>query len=166
MNLFKFFNNIYDQETAEKLAFLKRSLLFEKIPKRKLIHVLEVLKECTYIKGENIFKEGEIGRALFIVRSGKINISRTMSDGSQKLVSEVKSGEFFGEMALIDENPRSATAIASEDTKVFLLFKIKLDTLLYAQPAIGVVIAVALAKILSARLRCTMEVKDKEKNCA
>ena len=66
-------------------------------------------------------------------------------------------GEFFGEMALLEEMPRTATAHALEDTKVFMLFKIKLESLLFARPKIGVVIAAQLAKIMSARLRDMLE---------
>jgi len=60
-------------------------------------------------------------------------------------------------MALLEEMPRTATAVAAEETKVFMLFKIKLDSLLYARPRIGVTIASQLARILSARLRAILE---------
>ena len=158
MNLLNILNSIYDEEILSKLGFLKSIKLFEGIKKRQLIHVLESLQERTYLKGETIFAQGDIGRALFIVFSGKIALTR-LDAAAQKsdVIAEVHPGEFFGEMALLEEMPRTAGAHATEDTKVFMLFKIKLESLLFARPKIGVVIAAQLAKILSARLRALIE---------
>jgi CRP-like cAMP-binding protein len=158
MKLFSLFHRLYDEEILCKLSFLKGISLFEGIKKRHLIHVLESLQERTYLKGETIFTQGDIGRALFIVFSGKIALAR-IDQVTQKseVIAEVSQGEFFGEMALLEEMPRTATAYATEDTKVFMLFKIKLESLLFARPVIGVNIAAQLAKILSARLRAMIE---------
>lgn len=158
MKIFNFLNRIYDEEILAKLAFLKDIRLFEGIRRRQLIHVLESLQERTYLKGETIFAQGDIGRALFIVFSGKIALSR-FDPATQKseVIAEVHPGEFFGEMALLEEMPRTATAHAMEETKVFMLFKIKLESLLFARPQVGVNIATQLAKILSARLRAIIE---------
>ncbi|HBA60162.1 MAG TPA: hypothetical protein DCZ92_04990 [Elusimicrobia bacterium] len=158
MRFLSVLNRIYDEEILSKLGFLKGIRLFEGIRKRQLIHVLESLQERTYLKGETIFAQGDIGRALFIVFAGKIALSR-VDKATQKseVIAEVHPGEFFGEMALLEEMPRTATAHAMEDTKVFMLFKIKLESLLFARPKIGVNIATQLAKIMSARLRDMLE---------
>ena len=158
MKLLNLINRLYDEDILAKLGFLKSIKLFDGIRKRQLIHVLESLQERTYLKGETLFAQGDIGRALFIVFSGRIALSRT-DPATQKgeVIAQVHPGEFFGEMALLEEMPRTATAHATEDTKVFMLFKIKLESLLFARPIIGVVIATQLAKILSARLRAVIE---------
>jgi len=158
MGFLNAFSRIYDEEILRKLDFLRNISLFEGIRKSQLIHVLESLQERTYLKGETIFAQGDIGRALFIVLDGKIALSR-LDPASQKpeTIAEVNPGEFFGEMALLEEMPRTATATAAEETRVFMLFKIKLDSLLFSYPKIGVVIAAQLAKILSARLRALLE---------
>ena len=152
------FNGLYDKQTLKKIDFLKSIRLFEGIRKRDLIHILENLQERTYLKGETIFKQGDIGRALFIVFSGKIALSRQDHETVKSdIIAEVQPGEFFGEMALLEEMPRTAGAYALEETRVFMLFKIKLETLFFARPKIGVVIATQLAKIMSARLRALLE---------
>ncbi|OGR40926.1 MAG: hypothetical protein A2X35_03070 [Elusimicrobia bacterium GWA2_61_42] len=158
MKFLNILNSLYDEEILCKLGFLKGIRLFEGIKKRQLIHVLESLQERTYLKGETIFTQGDIGRALFIVFDGKIALTR-IDQATQKseIIAEVHPGEFFGEMALLEEMPRTATAYALEDTKVFMLFKIKLESLLFARPTIGVTIAAQLAKIMSARLRAMIE---------
>lgn len=158
------FSNIYDEETLRKIEFLRRIRLFEGISKKSLIHVLENLQERTYLKGETIFAEGDIGRALFIVFSGKVTLNKLNADtGKSEPLAEVNPGEFFGEMALLEEMPRSAGAAAAEETQVFMLFKTKLESLLFSYPRIGVVIASQLARILSARLRARTE-KVREEN--
>ncbi len=158
MQLLNILNSLYDEEILKKIDFLKGIPLFEGTKKRNLIHILESLQERTYLKGETIFTQGDIGRAFFIVFSGKIALARTdAATEKSDILAEVRPGEFFGEMALLEEMPRTATAYALEDTKVFMLFKIKLETLLFARPVIGVVIATQLARILSARLRASME---------
>jgi CRP-like cAMP-binding protein len=158
MRFLNILNSLYDEEILCKLNFLRGIRLFGGIKKRQLIHVLESLQERTYLKGETIFTQGDIGRALFIVFSGKIALTR-LDQATQKseIIAEVNPGEFFGEMALLEEMPRTATAYALEDTKVFMLFKIKLESLLFARPTIGVTIAAQLAKIMSARLRAMIE---------
>lgn len=158
MGIFRAFSKIYDKEILEKIDFLRRISLFEGIKKGQLIHVLESLQERTYLKGETIFTQGDIGRALFIVFDGRIELSRQdAAKQKTEVLASVNPGEFFGEMALLEEMPRTATAVAAEETKVFMLFKIKLDSLLFSYPKIGVVIAAQLAKILSARLRAVLE---------
>ena len=158
LNAIRILNRLYDKKTLGKIEFLKTIRLFEGIRKRDLIHILENLQERTYLKGETIFTQGDIGRALFIVFSGKIALSRLDRDtGNSEIIAEVHPGEFFGEMALLEEMPRTATGYALEETQVFMLFKIKLETLLFARPRVGVVIAIQLAKILSARLRAVIE---------
>jgi len=76
MKFLNLFHRLYDEEILAKLSFLKSIRLFEGIRKRQLIHVLESLQERTYLKGETIFTQGDIGRALFIVFSGKIALAR------------------------------------------------------------------------------------------
>ncbi len=148
-----FFNRIYDEQVLKKIDFIKGLKLFEGIKKKHLIHVLENLQERKYLKGETIFAENDIGRALFIVFSGKVGIYRKNKNGENKLISEVNPGEFFGEMALLEEMPRTATAVASEETVVFMLFKTKLEYFLFSKPQIGVHLIYHLSNILSARLR-------------
>lgn len=160
MSFLKFF---YDEETLKKIQFLKRIRLFENIKEKDLIHVLENLVERLYLKGETIFTRGDIGRALYIIFSGKVNL--TVYDRQQEknaVLAEVHPGEIFGEMALLEEMPRVASAVAAEDTKVFILFKPKLENILISRPAIGVHLALELAKILSSRLRNRTEDKEAE----
>lgn len=74
----------------------------------------------TYLPGEYIFKEGDIGEEMFIIHSGTIRITKRTDEGEKTLVS-LTAGDFFGEMAVIDNGPRSASAIAVDDAVCIVL---------------------------------------------
>ena len=71
----KFFNTFYDEDVLKKIDFLKGIRLFRDVGEKDLIYILESLTERTYLKGETIFTQGDIGRALFIIASGKVSLT-------------------------------------------------------------------------------------------
>lgn len=142
-----------DPAFARKKAFLRSLPLFHDLRDRELGPLVAALHSRTYREGEQIFVEGDIGRALFILESGKVELTRRAPQGRQDTLYTLQPGDFFGEMALLESLPRSATATASERSQVHLLYKTKLDALLQAEPRIGVNLMSHLARLLSARLR-------------
>ncbi len=115
------------------------------------------LFQRTYRKSEVLFEEGEIGRALFIVESGAVEIIKRGKADSPQVLALCGAGDFFGEMALLEETPRSAAAVAQTDTTVYLLYKTKLDSLLLSHAHAGIPVLRRLAELLSARLRHTSD---------
>ncbi len=146
-----------DARFEEKKALLKRVLLFTDIPERERGLLVQALFEKTYQEGETLFEEGDIGRALFLIETGSVELAKRGRDGKQQQLAVAGPGDFFGEMALLEEMPRSATARALETTNVFLLYKAKLDALLITRPRAGVPILRRLAQLLSARVRLASE---------
>jgi len=146
-----------DPEFERKKGFLRGVLLFKDIPDRELGLVAQALFEKTYQEGEGLFEEGDIGRALFIVERGSIELTKKGKDGRPQQLAVCQPGDFFGEMALLEELPRSATARALEASDVFLLYKAKLDALLLTRPRAAVPVLRRLAQLLSARLRVASE---------
>jgi CRP/FNR family transcriptional regulator, cyclic AMP receptor protein len=89
----------------------------------------------TYRQGEIVFEEGTHGREMFIVHTGRVRISMDGPDG-EILLAVLGPGEVFGEMALVDDAPRSATATALEnDTQLVLVDHAKFFYLINQQPA-------------------------------
>jgi len=94
-----------------------------------------------YRKSEVIFSENSPGRDMYIVYSGKVGLYAQGIQGHRKLLAIVETGDFFGEMALVDDSPRSATAIAEEDnTQLLVLDKSKFIYLLRHQPDFALVV--------------------------
>lgn len=120
---------------------------------RELGYVLQALHSRVYHEGEVLFVEGDIGRALFIIESGRVELTKTDPDGKPQRIVVLGPGDFFGEMALLEQLPRSATATAQEKSHIHLLYRSRIEALLHHHPRIGVSIMRHLAQLLSARLR-------------
>ena len=141
-----------DPHFARKKQFLRSLDIFKDLDGSELGHMVQALHARTYRPGEVIFVEGDIGRALFILETGKVDLTRRGPEGTVHLYT-MKPGEWFGEMALLESLPRSATATAAETSRLHLLYRTKLDSLLQSEPRIGVTIMGHLARLLSTRLR-------------
>ena len=103
----------------------------------------------TYQKSEVIFSENNFGKDMYIVYSGKVGLHTQGALGHKKLLAIVEAGDFFGEMALVDDSPRSATAIAEEDnTQLLVLDKDKFTYLLRHQPNFGLAVMSKLCRQL------------------
>ena len=106
----------------------------------------ETGKRRTYAASDEIVRQGSTGTALYIVLSGEARIER---DGER--LGSVKAGDFFGELALIEEHPRSATVIADSDTECLLFPAWEFTALLEEHPEIAVPIMRALIQRLHRR---------------
>ena len=103
-----------------------------------------------YGVGDVIFEEGTIGRELYVVLDGQVEIAK-INDGRKTIIVTLGKGEFFGEMAVIDGSSRSATAIAaSPDTRVMRINHARFVYLVSQQPAFALMIMDALSKRLRA----------------
>lgn len=154
MSLFKGLKHWFlDPQFARKKQFLRSLEIFKDLNNNELGRLVQVLHARTYRPGEVVFEEGDIGRALFILESGKVDLTRRGPSGEALPLYTVKPGEWFGEMALLESLPRSAAAVAAETSRLHLLYRTKLEALLQAEPRIGVTIMGHLARLLSTRLR-------------
>jgi CRP/FNR family transcriptional regulator len=100
-----------------------------------------------YAKDQIIFCENEPGDELYIIKKGSVKISKLIS-GKETILAVLKSGDIFGEMALLDNRPRSATAIAAEDCELAAINRQNFDKLVIEQP----VMAERLITLLSERI--------------
>jgi CRP/FNR family cyclic AMP-dependent transcriptional regulator len=87
----------------------------------------------TYADGEVIFREGDKGEGMYVIQAGKVKITKETPSGEVTL-STLGNGDIFGEMALFDKLPRSATATASGEARVLSVDKTKLFTLISRDP--------------------------------
>lgn len=153
-----------DRNAAEtdKVKFLKRIPFFEGLKKRQLEQVAQVIYEREYQEGEFIFELGQPGAALFIVQTGEVSIEMPNTHGPATQLATVSKHAFFGELALLDEAPRSASARALVPTKILALFRKDLARLTETDPEITSKIYRSLATIIGNRLKATNELIDKK----
>ncbi len=130
-------------------AVIEKVPLFGQLGPADLQRVMELARERTYPKNSVILFEDDPGDALFVVATGQVKVVLIGEDGREVILSVLGEGEFFGEMALIDDEPRSAHVIAMEDSTLVVLRREDFQSILMQVPAI----ALALLKELSRRLR-------------
>jgi CRP/FNR family cyclic AMP-dependent transcriptional regulator len=110
---------------------LKDIPLFRGLSRQELEDVAAYLTLREYAKGETIFKENTDGeQKLYIIRQGRICISKMVQEGEQQNLTLLKDGEFFGEISLLDGKPHSASATALKDSSVFTLSREQFEALL------------------------------------
>lgn len=95
----------------------------------------------TYQKSQIVFSEDSSGKEMYIIYKGRVKLFTQQPSGRRELLANLEAGDFFGEMALMDDSPRSATAIADEDnTKLVVLDQNKFTYLLRHQPDFALVV--------------------------
>lgn len=139
----------------EKIKLLKAMRLLSQIPERQLTGLAEFLRPKELDPGAVVFQEGSTGMSLYFVSSGRIRISKSGSDGSATDLAMLGPGDFFGEMALIEEAERTASATAFGNCVVFELFRGDLARWVKTNPQQAVQFFAELVHLQSDRLRRT-----------
>jgi CRP-like cAMP-binding protein/CheY-like chemotaxis protein len=133
---------------------LKKVPIFRMLGKESIDFIVERLKFRTMVDSEVICKVGDPGDEMFIIISGKVKICIYNEESrNEQVVANLSTGDYFGEMALLTGEPRSASVIATEDTEMFVLQKNDFDVILEKFPSISL----SMGKIVSQRLRETLK---------
>ena len=138
----------------EKTDLLRQIPLFKDLTGADLQKINEITKEATFDKGQRVFTEGSIGDSLFIIKAGLVRVLKKGRMANEE-VSTLNSGQHFGEMALIDDGPRSATIEAVENTQLLQIKREELEGLLAMDLEFARRIYQTMAKYLCLRLRQT-----------
>ncbi|HXV85662.1 MAG TPA: Crp/Fnr family transcriptional regulator [Gemmatimonadales bacterium] len=138
-----------DPQRMTLVNVLKKVPLFADLSEPEMARVAEVARERTYPKNSVILFEDDPGDALYVVALGSVKVVLIGEDGREVILSVLGEGDFFGEMALIDDEPRSAHVIAMEDASMMVLRREDFHQRLREAPTI----ALGLLRTLSRRLR-------------
>lgn len=148
------------------MEFLRKIPIFQDLSRWQLKKVSELFYARSYEPGEFLFEMGQPGAALFLIHSGKVSVEVSDGEGILTVLTELESGSFIGELALLDHSPRSASARAIQPTQTFALLRSDLETLVNKDPAITTLIYKALAHVIGERLKATNDLVQKEKTAA
>jgi len=123
--------------------------LFEELGARERDVLLRVLHRREYVAGESVFVQGEPGLGMYVIASGLVSIQ---NENTGRELVELGDGDVFGEIALLNEVIRTATARAKTDCTLYSLFQPDLHGLLERNPRLGVKILLGLARMVGLRL--------------
>ena len=138
-------------ETENEFSYLKQVDIFASLNDEDIKELVSVAKRRTFRAGEVIFHRDDPGQVLYVIKEGKIKISLISPDGQEIALVVFGKGEFFGELALLDGEPRSADAIALEKVECYTLQRSDFHKAIMKSPKI----AIQVLEVLSRRLRKT-----------
>ncbi|MDD5491616.1 MAG: cyclic nucleotide-binding domain-containing protein [bacterium] len=155
LDIRKYFANLFiDREMRQKIDFFSKISIFKGLNSFDIGKLATAMYCRLYETGEVVCAEQELGKALFIIMSGEVAITRKSGLlKEEKILSRLKSGDFFGEMALLEEKPRSATAKVLVPCQVCIIYKANFDSMIDKNPKIGLAVIKNISVILSSRLR-------------
>jgi CRP-like cAMP-binding protein len=133
-----------------KIETLKKQPLFKDMTDEELANLSPLVFEKTYSLNSTLFVEGMAGEVLYLILAGKVNITHKDSRNQEKILATLGEGEFLGEMSLVDNRPRAATARAAGDVLLLVMTKKSFNVLMEKYPA-------AALKVLTGFLRTAHE---------
>lgn len=132
------------------MVVLEKSKLFSGLASAELQSLGHSARLQKAPAGSAVFREGDPGNGIYLIKSGTVEISALLGDsGERRALSELAPGDFFGEMAVLDSYPRSATATALEDSELYFISREDVLQMLTSSPAM----AVSLMREISQRMR-------------
>ncbi|HEY4222424.1 MAG TPA: cyclic nucleotide-binding domain-containing protein [Myxococcota bacterium] len=138
-------------------AALRKCALFESLLPEHMKLIGGIVEEQQYKPNTTIFKDGDVADRFFFIISGKVRISKHIPGIGEEALAILEPGDYFGEMALIDENPRSADAITNTTVVVGSIAKATFEDLLFMNKDLAYDMLWTFVRTLSTRLRETNE---------
>jgi len=132
---------------------LKQQVLLEGIDESGLSKIAMITKQVSVKKGDQLFKEKDETKGLWLVHAGKIEISRITADGWRQTLVVLPAGHFFGELSILENRKHVASATALEDTELLLIPKEDFDDLVQKDCALALKLVIKLAIAMSKNLR-------------
>lgn len=133
-------------DLQDTVNFLYKVPIFQALKKNQLEKLAKRMIERDFPAGKSIVTQGQGGEGFFVVQSGKVDVIRERADGSKAVVNQLGAGDFLGELALLDNGIRTATAVTTEETKCLVLIRWDFISTLKEDPDMAVTILEELAR--------------------
>ncbi|MBN1523341.1 MAG: GGDEF domain-containing protein [Spirochaetales bacterium] len=141
--------------SKELVAFLKEVIVLEDLEQGEYSQIAEYLTKLSFNKGATLFKQGDKGNELYIVRRGHVASSIKTAAGDEKVIAEFGAGDFFGEMSMIDDAPRSATCRVDQGTDLLRMKKEDFFKMMKSSPHIAIKVMYKMLNTTTHRLKTT-----------
>jgi signal transduction histidine kinase len=123
-----------------RMVSIEENKLFKALTPTELELLRKATREITFAAEQLIFKEGDAGDGIYFVKDGMVQISAVVGYGDLKVLTRIPAGELFGEMAVLDNQPRSASATAETVTTVYFINRAEWEQLLERAPRLAVLL--------------------------
>ena len=134
--------------TMERVLFLRQVPLFARLEPEDLQQIAELSVERVYEPGDPLVQEGDLGDELFVIVDGGVRVTKR-SNGVERVLRHLSTGDHLGELAILREQPRSATATAeAKPVRVLALRGVALTAILEDRPAVSLAMLSSLAERL------------------
>ena len=141
------------RESKDMLSHLRAIPLFASVADVDLEDIASQLIERRYSKGTVVVEEGLTGDYMYVIRVGRVKVTKASDDGREKIMDFLEAGDFFGEMSLLDRSPRSASVRTLEPSRLMALSRVAFLDLLTRSSSLSL----AVIKVLTRRLRAADE---------
>ena len=135
-------------------AILGRNFLFRDLPQEAIEKLASIATRRQCAQGEIVFSEGDSGDTLYGVVSGSVRVSTSNADGKQVFLNVMEYGDVFGEIAVLDNKPRTATAQTAEEAVLLVIRRPDFLQLLHDEPSV----AIHLLRLFCQKLRWTTDI--------
>jgi HEAT repeat protein len=143
---------------GEKILLLKKIDMFSDLSAAEMAAIASVTKEMDYPEIRTVIKQGSVGETVFLILDGEVEVIKENADGQTMFLDKIGSGDSFGEMALLENEPRSATIRTTKPSRFLILHKQEFNETVLEYPRI----ALKICKVLSSRIRhLHVKIQDK-----
>jgi CRP/FNR family transcriptional regulator len=132
---------------------LKQQVLLEDLDNKELTKISKIIQKLMFKKGEQVFKENEDTKGLYLIHSGKIEISKVTPDGWKQTLAVLIPRHFFGELSILEHRRHEASAVATENTEIFLIGKAEFEKMENEKSAIAFKIMKKIALVMCTNIR-------------
>lgn len=144
-------------EKVDAIELLGKVPLFAGLTPAALQLVAAVATEESYPTASVIFEHGAVGDKLYVILEGRVRISRNVPGMGEEALAVLNPGAIFGEMALLDDTPRSADARVHERCRVLVISREAFEDLLFLNKELAYEVLWSMVRILTSRLRATTD---------
>lgn len=132
---------------------LKQQVLLEDLESQELTRMSQIIDKLHFKKGESIFKENDDTKGLYLIHSGKVEITKVTSDGWKQTLAAFSKGHFFGELSILEKRKHEASAAAVENTDILLLSKKDFEKMEKEDPELAFKVMKKIALVMCKNLR-------------